>query len=102
MRNTYTEAFGRGKERQRELSPTHHADAPNAPAFLLLHVQRADGTAQTRALGEALQKAGTPAEVRGFEGVGLRGHTEINRRLGDPAYPATPVVDEWLKRVFAK
>jgi len=102
MRDTYAEAFGSGKERQRELSPTHHADAPNAPAFLLLHVQRADGTAQARALGDALQKAGTPAEVRGFEGGGLRGHTEINRRLGDPDYPATRVVDEWLRRVFAQ
>jgi arylformamidase len=102
MRDTYAEAFGSGKERQRELSPTHHAASPNAPAFLLLHVQRADGVAQARALGEALQKAGTPAEVRGFEGAGLAGHTELNRRLGDPAYPATPVVDEWLKRVFAK
>ena len=27
---------------------------------------------------------------------------KINRRLGDPTYPATPVVDEWLKKVFAK
>jgi hypothetical protein len=63
-------------------------------------VQRADGTAQARALGNALQKAGTPAEVRGFEGVGIAGHIEINRRLGDPDYRATRVVDEWLKRVF--
>lgn len=102
MRNTYTEAFGSEKARQLALSPAHHAAAPNALAFLLLHVQRADAAAQARALGEALQKAGTPAEVRGFEGGGLQGHIEINRRLGDPAYPATPVVDEWLKRVFAQ
>ena len=102
MQDTYSEAFGSEKERQLALSPTHHAAAPNAPAFLILHVQRADGTAQSKALGEALQKAGTSAEVRGCEGRGLQGHTEINRRLGDPAYPATPVVDEWLKKVFAK
>lgn len=102
MRDTYIQAFGDEKERQLALSPAHHAAAPNAPAFLLLHVQRADGTAQARALGEALREAGTPAEVHGFEGSGLQGHTEINRRLGDPAYPATPVVDEWLKRLFAK
>jgi len=101
MHDTYIQAFGSEKERQLALSPTHHAAAPNAPAFLILHVQRIDGTAQSKALGVALQAAGTKAEVRGFEGRGLQGHTEINRRLGDPAYPATPVVDAWLKQVFA-
>lgn len=102
MQETYLQAFGTEKERQLTLSPTHHAAAPNAPAFLILHVQRIDGTAQSKALGKALSKAGTSAEVRGFEGRGLQGHAEINRRLGDPTYPATPVVDEWLKKVFAK
>ena len=102
MQDTYSDAFGSEKDRQIALSPTHHAAAPNAPSFLILHVQRVDGAAQSKALGEALTKAGTSAEVRGFEGKGLQGHTEINRRLGDPAYPATPVVDEWLKKVFAK
>ncbi len=102
MHDTYVQAFGAEKERQLALSPTAQAAAPNAPAFLILHVQRADGTAQSLALGEALQKAGTPAEVRGFDGIGLKGHAEINRRLGDPLYPATPVVDAWLERVFAQ
>lgn len=102
MHDTYIQAFGSEKERQMTLSPTAQAAAPNAPAFLILHVQRVDGAAQSRALGEALQMAGTPAEVHGFDGVGLRGHAEINRRLGDPAYAATPVVDEWLRRVFTK
>jgi len=102
MQDTYIEAFGDERKRQIALSPTHHADAPNAPAFLILHVQRLDGTAQSKALTAALTKAGTTAESRGFEGVGLKGHAEINRRLGDLSYPATPVVDEWLKRVFAK
>lgn len=102
MQDTYIEAFGSEKERQLALSPSHHATAPNAPALLILHVQRIDGTAQSKALGEALSKAGTSAEVRGFAGRGLQGHAEINRRLGDPTYPATPVVDEWLKKVFAK
>jgi len=97
MHDTYMEAFGDDRARQSALSPTHHAAAPNAPAFLILHVQRVDGAKQSRALGEALNKAGTKAEVRGFEGVGLKGHMEINRRLGDPTYPATPVVDQWLK-----
>lgn len=102
MHDTYIQAFGSEKERQLALSPTSQAAAPNAPAFLILHVQRLDGATQSRALGEALKKAGTTAEVRGFEGIGLKGHAEINRRLGDPAYPATPVVDAWLKTVFAK
>lgn len=101
MHDTYIQAFGSEKERQLTLSPTHHAAAPNAPAFLILHVQRRDGAAQSKALGDALQKADTAAEVRGFDGMGLQGHAEINRRLGDPTYPATPVVDAWLKRVFA-
>jgi acetyl esterase/lipase len=101
MHDTYLQAFGNDPERQKKLSPTAQAAAPNAPAFLILHVQRVDGTAQSIALGEALRKAGTPAEVKGFAGVGLRGHAEINRRLGDPSYPATPVVDAWLKHIFA-
>ena len=102
MHDTYEQAFGTDPERQKKLSPTAQAAAPNAPAFLILHVQRADGTAQSIALGEALRKADTPAEVKGFPGQGLKGHMEINRDLGKPDYPATPVVDAWLKKVLAK
>lgn len=102
MHNTYLEAFGSDPERQKKLSPTAQAAAPNAPAFLILHIQREDGTAQSIALGEALRKADTPAEVKGFHGQGLKGHMEINRDLGKPDYPATPVVDAWLKGVLAK
>lgn len=39
-------------------------------------------------------------EVGSFEGEGLRGHMEINRKLGEPDYPATPVMDAWLKKVL--
>lgn len=102
MEDTYVEAFGNDPKRHAALSPIQHAAAPNAPGFLILHVQRPDGTAQSKALAAALRKAGTPAESRGFEGTGLKGHMEINRRLGDPSYPATPVVDEWLRHIFAK
>lgn len=102
MRDTYLQAFGNKRERQLALSPMHHAALPNVPAFLVLHVQRLDGTAQSRALVNALKKAGTSAEVHGFEGRGLKGHAEINRRLGDTDYPATAVVDKWLKHVFAR
>ena len=100
MGDTYKQAFGTDPARQKALSPAHHAVAPNAPAFLILHVQRRDGTAQSKGLGEALRKGDTDATVQGFEGRGLQGHAEINRRLGDPDYPATPVVDAWLKKAF--
>jgi acetyl esterase/lipase len=100
MGRTYRQAFGEDAARQHQLSPTAHAAAPNASEFLILHVQRPDGIKQSEALGAALRRAGTDAEVRGFAGTGLAGHAEINRRMGDPAYPATPVLDTFLARVF--
>lgn len=100
MQQTYSQAFGTDPARQRALSPTLQADSPNAPAFLLIHVQRPDGVRQAEALAAALKRAGTPVQINGFPGDGLKGHMEINRQLGDPAYPATPVVDAWLKAVF--
>ncbi len=93
MGETYDQAFGSDPARQRALSPTLQAAAPNAPAFLILHVQRKDGVEQSRALAEALRKGGTAVEIRDFPGAGLRGHMVINRSLGDPAYAATPVTD---------
>jgi acetyl esterase/lipase len=100
MHDTYVQAFGSDPARQKALSPTFQVAAPNAPSFLILHIDRADGTAQSEALGAALRKAGAAVEVKGFEGTGLRGHMEINRSLGDPSYPATPVVDAYLTRTF--
>lgn len=100
MQNTYVQAFGTDPVRQRALSPTLQAAAPNAPKFLLLHVQRADGVKQAEGLAAALRKAGTGVEVAGFPGDGLKGHAEINRKLGEADYPATAVVDRWLKGVF--
>lgn len=102
MGDTYRQAFGTDPARQRALSPTLHAGSPNAPEFLILHVQRQDGTRQSRALGEALERAGRPATVQGFDGRGLRGHMQINRNLGEADYPATPVVDAFLARVFRR
>lgn len=100
MAATYTAAFGTDPARQEALSPLAHAAAPNAPAFLLLHVQRPDAAAQSRTLAKALKQGGSQAEVAGFPGEGLRGHMEINRKLGEPDYPATAVMDAWLKRVL--
>jgi len=100
MGPTYDQAFGKDPARQRALSPTFQAAAPNAPAFLILHVQRKDGIEQSRALAEALRAAGTTVQINDFPGTGLQGHMVINRSLGDPAYPATKVVDDWLKGRF--
>lgn len=100
MADTYVQAFGTDPARQRALSPTLQATAPNVPRFLMLHVQRADGVKQAEALAAALRKAGTGVEVASFPGNGLKGHAEINRKLGESAYPATGVVDLWLKGVF--
>ncbi len=102
MMQTYTQAFGTDPERQRELSPTHHATAPNAPAFLLIHVQRQDGIAQAGDLEAALRRAKTRVARQSFPGDGLSGHAEINRRLGDPDYAATKVVDDWLGALFGQ
>lgn len=100
MQSRYRAAFGTDPARQARLSPTRQAAAPNAPAFLILHVQRPDGVAQSQALAAALKKAGTSVEIHGFPGTGLKGHREINVRLGEPDYPATSVLDRWLEKVL--
>lgn len=102
MQKTYAQAFGTDPARQKALSPTAHAAAPNAPDFLLLYVQRPDGVRQAKALGSALTAGGSRVEHGSFPGEGLKGHAEINRSLGDPAYAATATVDAWLKRVFGR
>lgn len=100
--DTYRQAFGTDPARQLALSPTQHGAAPNAPDFLILHVTgRADAKRQSEGLQAALQRGKTPVALHAIPGRGLQGHMEINRRLGDPAYPATPIVDEWLARMFA-
>lgn len=102
MQDTYADAFGTDPARQKALSPYWHADGPNAKAFLILHVERADGKRQSEALAKALRKGGADVQLEAFSGKGMRGHAEINRKLGDPDYPATPVVDAWLEQLFEK
>jgi acetyl esterase/lipase len=96
MQSRYRAAFGADPARHAKLSPTVQAGAPDAARFLILHVERDDGKRQSEALGQALRRAGVSAEVRAFAGKGLRGHMEINRRIGDPDYPATAIVDRFL------
>lgn len=100
LKRRYDAAFGKDPARQRALSPTFQAAAPNAPSWLILHVDRDDGRQQSQELARALRRGGSEAEVREFEGKGMRGHMQINRSMGDPDYEATPVVDRWLGRVF--
>jgi acetyl esterase/lipase len=100
MRGTYSEAFGTEPARQRALSPALQTLKPNTPAFLIVHIDRADGRAQAEALANALMQAGTSAEVHGVDGTGLLGHLEINRSLGRADYPATAVVDAWLRKLL--
>jgi acetyl esterase/lipase len=98
MRGTYAEAFGSEAARQRALSPALQTLKPGSPAFLIAHIDRADGKAQSEALARALVQAGIPAELYDAGGTGLLGHLEINRSLGRADYPATAAVDAWLHR----
>ena len=100
MADTYKQAFGTDPMRQKALSPYYQAASPNSPAFLILHVEREDGARQSAALADVLRKNGAKVQLQGFDGKGLKGHAEINRELGNPDYPATPVVDSWLRGVF--
>lgn len=102
LQKTYKQAFGADPARQKALSPTLQAAAPNAPKFLLLYVQRLDGIRQAEALDKALTAGGSKVERGSFPGEGLQGHADINRRLGDPSYAPTAAVDAWLKRVFVR
>jgi arylformamidase len=100
LKRRYDAAFGKDPARQCALSPISQAADPNAANWLILHVDRVDGRQQSQDLARALRRAGAEADLREFEGKGMKGHMEINRRLGDPAYPATPVVDAFLARLF--
>ncbi len=99
MRDTYAQAFGSDPARQRVLSPTLQAGAPNASTFLIVHIDRADGTAQSEALSRALVQAGSEVQLYAVDSKGLRGHMEINRSLGSSDYPPTAVLDAWLRKV---
>ena len=89
--------FGTDMKRLIAVSPTYHAHAPNARAFLLLHAHRHGDTRQAVELAAALNAAGTDTTLHVFEGQGFEGHIQMLLRLGDPTYPATAVMESWLK-----
>ncbi|KAJ5610527.1 Alpha/Beta hydrolase protein [Penicillium lagena] len=89
--------FGTDLKRLIAVSPTYHARAPNARAFLLLHAHRHGDIRQAVELAVALNSAGTDTTLHVFEGQGFEGHIQMLLRLGDPTYPATCVMDNWLK-----
>ncbi|KAI5926240.1 Alpha/Beta hydrolase protein [Camillea tinctor] len=88
--------LGTDPKRLRAMSPTYNARAPNAHAFLLLHVQRQGDIRQAVELAATLNAAGTDVALHVFEGQFFEGHVQMLLRLGNPAYPATLVMDRWL------
>ncbi|OJJ05269.1 hypothetical protein ASPVEDRAFT_86621 [Aspergillus versicolor CBS 583.65] len=65
--------FGTDLKRLTAMSPTYHAHAPNARAFLLLHAHRHGDIRQTVELSVALNAAGTDVRFHVFEGQGFEG-----------------------------
>ncbi|KAJ5511942.1 Alpha/beta hydrolase fold-3 [Penicillium expansum] len=92
-----TIGLGTDPKRLQDVSPTYHARAPNAGAFLLLQVQRQGDIRQAVELSAALEAAGTDVALHVFEGESFEGHMQMLLRLGDTTYPATLVMDKWLK-----
>ncbi|MFZ5747705.1 MAG: alpha/beta hydrolase [Pseudomonadota bacterium] len=102
MQPTYREAFGEDPVRQRALSPSFQAGAPNVARFLVLHVDRDDGRRQSEELVRRLRAGGSDVTLHALPGSGLRGHMQINRELGEPGYPGTAIVDAWIGGVFSR
>jgi arylformamidase len=95
----YAAAFGRDPARHARLSPTLHA-AGASGRFLILHVQRPTAREQSEGLAQALRRAGAQVGFHSIPHRGLRGHLQLNRALGDPAHPATEIVDAWIDGVL--
>lgn len=82
-----------------DMSPTFNARPPNAPAFLLLHTQHRSHIRQAIELSAVFYTANTLCNLHVFEGQNFEGYTQMLLRLGDPAYPATMVMERWLNKV---
>ena len=90
----YDAAFGSDAARQRSLSPTFQAAAPNAANWLILPVAtRANSVAQSGGLAAGLTRAGSRASV---VPVPDSSHAELNHQLGTADDFATGKVDSFL------
>ena len=90
----YDAAFGSDPARQRSLSPTLQAAAPNAANWLILPVAtRADSVAQSLGLAAALTRAGSRA---GVVPVPDSSHAKLNHQLGIDGDFATGEIDRFL------
>ena len=88
-------AFGDDAARHLALSPVSHAAKPNAGPFLILHVNNPSTISQSRALGRALGKAGTRADVHL---IGNSDHMRLDRQLGTEGDEATKLIDTFVAR----
>ena len=90
----YDAAFGKDVARQKALSPTLHAAAPNVANWLILPIERrADSQAQSKALAAGLSKAGASTRVVAVPG---ESHGSLNKGLGESGDFATAEVDRFL------
>ena len=80
--------------RQKALSPTLHATAPNVAQWLLLPIDRRDDSkAQSEGLAAALRPAGASVKVVAVPG---ESHSSLNKGLGEDSDFATGEVDKFL------
>ena len=90
----YDAAFGKDVARQKSLSPTLHAAAPNAARWLILPIDRRDDSkAQSEGLAAALRPSGASASVIAVPG---ESHSSLNKGLGEAGDFATGEVDKFL------
>ena len=90
----YDAAFGKDVARQKALSPTLHAAAPNVARWLILPIDRRDDSkAQSEGLAAALRPAGASAIVVPVPG---ESHSSLNKGLGEAGDFATGEVDKFL------
>lgn len=95
----YQPAFGDDPVRQAALSPLSHAEAPNAPAWLMLHdAGNPLAGLQSQQLSVALIAAGArEATVLPIQDTT---HLRLNDEIGRPDNMATAEIDAFLARTF--
>ena len=90
----YDAAFGTDAARQKALSPTYQAGAPNVASWLILPVERrTDSQSQSNGLATALKEGGSAATVLPVPG---ESHMTLNRGLGEGDDFATGQIDRFL------